>query len=58
MKKIEELLFILAAVAIAFVLGITLGSKATQNQAIQHGVASYQCNPKTGAITFQWKDNQ
>lgn len=49
-------------VATTFMLGGAIGHAICQNyiraEAIEAGAAEYVCDPTTGDVTFEWKENQ
>ena len=54
----KKLILFLAAVTLASILATKIERLTMQRNAIEHGAASYQCNPTNGMVTFTWKDNQ
>jgi hypothetical protein len=54
----KKLILLTGFVFIAATLATQIERRTMQRKAIEHGAASYQCNPTNGAVTFTWKDNQ
>ena len=54
--------FVLLVAAISFLAGDHHGTvvehDANKQEAIEHGAASYVCDPKTGETTFRWKEQK